>query len=323
MTFFPGISHRLDDGTSERKAAYDRLLAIENEMNKLSGQFDLLRSRPHQEPAKDLNDVLSGISHRLDDGTSERKAAYDRLLAIENEMNKLSSQFDLLRSRPHQEPAKDLNDVLSGISHRLDDGTSERKAVYDRLLAIENEMKRRGSRGGFARYLVAICIGVAATLAWQSYGEVPKQVIATKAPELGWSPETKQMIASWVQQLGWTKPPAVPESTAVQPSVPETQVATVAQTVPAAVVPKAPTAPSLDPVQVQQMAQSLPRWRKLWTSSPPVKTRWCTRSIGCRPPTKKSLRRSQRLLRRDPSLAPRASPRAQHRYRHRHQFNHT
>jgi hypothetical protein len=78
-------------------------------------------------------------------------------------------------------------DVLLGISHHLDDGTSERKAVNDRLLAMESEIKRRGSPG-FTRYLLAICIGVAATLAWQSYGET-----------------TKHMIARGVQQLGWTK----------------------------------------------------------------------------------------------------------------------
>jgi TRAP-type C4-dicarboxylate transport system permease small subunit len=97
-----------------------------------------------------------------------------------------------------------LDDLLSGISHHLDDEASERKAIYIRLVAIENEMKRRGSRG-FARYLVAFCIGVAAILAWQSYGEATKQIIATRAPELGWSPEAKQIIASWAQQLGWTK----------------------------------------------------------------------------------------------------------------------
>src|SRR5215472_9505715 len=139
-----------------------------------------------------------------------------------------------LEGTSDQRKAVELDEVLLGILHRLDDETSERKKAYDRLLAIENEMTRRVSRGGFARYLVAICIGVAATLAWQSYGEIPKQIIAAKAPELGWSPEIKQMIASWVQ----TKP----ESTAVRPSLPVAQVATAAQTVPAAVVPKAPAA---------------------------------------------------------------------------------
>jgi hypothetical protein len=147
-------------------------------------------------------------------------------------------------------------DVLLGISHHLDNGTSERKAVNDRLLAMESEIKRRGSRGspGFASYLFAICIGVAATLAWLSYGETTKQMIATSAPELGWSPEAKQMIAGWVAQLGWTKPPAGPETTAAQPSVPETQMASVVQTVP---VPKAPAVTSIDPEQLHQIAVDL------------------------------------------------------------------
>jgi len=162
-----------------------------------------------------------------------------------------------LEGPSEQRKAVEMGDVLVGILRRLDDGASERKKAYDRLLAIENEMKRRASRGGFARYLVAICIGVAAAWAWQSYGEVPKQMIAAKAPELGWSPETKLTIAGWVQQFGWTKQPAGLESTAVQPSVPKTQVATVAQTLPAAVVPKAPAAPSIDAEQVHQIAVDL------------------------------------------------------------------
>jgi hypothetical protein len=99
-----------------------------------------------------------------------------------------------------------------------------------------------------------ICIGVAATLAWQSYSEATKQMIATSALELGWSPGAKQMIASWVQQSGWTKLEAGPESSAVQPSVSETQVATAAQTVP---IPKAPAAPSIDPEQAHQIALDL------------------------------------------------------------------
>jgi hypothetical protein len=123
---------------------------------------------------------------------------------------------------------------LLGITHRE---TSEREAIYHRLVTIESEMKRRGSRG-FARYLVAIFIGVGATLAGQSYGDAIKQIIAAKAPELGWSPQAKQMIASWT--LGWTKAPAGPEKIASE-----------------TVAPKAPRAPSLDSAQVQQITQSL------------------------------------------------------------------
>jgi hypothetical protein len=159
------------------------------------------------------------------------------------------------RTNEQRKPVE-WEDVLLGISHHLDDGTSERKAVNDRLLAMESEIKGRGSRGspGFASYLLAICIGVAATLAWQSYGGTTKQMIATSAPGLGWSPEAKQMIAGWVEQLGWAKPPAGPESTAAQPSVPETQMASVVQTVP---VPKAPAVTSIDPEQIHQIAVDL------------------------------------------------------------------
>ena len=109
-------------------------------------------------------------------------------------------------------------------------------------LVAEFFIQMRDPRG-FARYFVAVLTGVAVTLAWQSYGDAAKQVIATKAPELGWSPEVKQMIASWT--LGWTKPPASPEKIA-----PET------------VAPNAPPGPSLDPAQVQQMVQSLATLRQ-------------------------------------------------------------
>jgi hypothetical protein len=103
----------------------------------------------------------------------------------------------------------------------------------------------------FVRYLVAICIGVAGTLAWQAYGEEAKRIIATRAPELGWSPAVRQTIASW------TKPLAGPANTAARPPVQETQEpAHVAQTAPGAVAPT-PAAPSFDPEQAKQMAQSL------------------------------------------------------------------
>src|SRR5262245_18988590 len=47
------------------------------------------------------------------------------------------------------------DNVRPGITSYLDHEASERKAIYDRLVGIENAMKRRRSRG-FGRYLVAI-----------------------------------------------------------------------------------------------------------------------------------------------------------------------
>src|SRR5262252_1975908 len=155
----------------------------------------------------------------------------------------------LLHPDPPPAPVEEVDDLLLAISRHLDDEASERKAIRDRLLAIDNTMERLASRG--FRYMVAICIGVAAILAWQSYGAA-KQIIATKAPELGWSPEAKQMIASWVQQLGWTKPPVV-----------ESNAAPVTQTAPEMVAPKAPTAPSLNPQQVQQIETDIDAVRQV------------------------------------------------------------
>jgi hypothetical protein len=146
-----------------------------------------------------------------------------------------------LQPYPLEDEPMERDDLRPGVTSYLNHEASERKAIYDRLVAIENEVKKRGSRRsrGFRRYLVAILIGVAATLAWQSYGESAKQIVATRAPELGWSPGAKQMIASSIQWIGWTKPPAGPEK----------QAAPLAQTVPAV--------PSIDPAQVQQMARDL------------------------------------------------------------------
>jgi hypothetical protein len=141
--------------------------------------------------------------------------------------------------------------LWGGIGRHLHNESLALQTIYDRLSAIENQTKKRSSRG-FIRYLLAICVGAAATLAWLSYGDAAKQIVATRGPELGWSPETKQMIVNWMQQFGWTKPGNGPEKIAV--SVPEAQLTTVAQTAPAAVTP---ATPSIDREQVHQIAVDL------------------------------------------------------------------
>ena len=123
----------------------------------------------------------------------------------------------------------------------------------------DNPSRARPPSRGFARYTLAICIGVAATLAWQSYGQATKQIIATRAPDLGWSPQAKQTIAGWVEQLGWTKLPTSPETAAASETA---QVATVEQTAPNKFAAKAPVAQSLDPQQVQQLSLDLAALRQ-------------------------------------------------------------
>jgi hypothetical protein len=140
------------------------------------------------------------------------------------------------------EDVQGSEDIHSLLSRHLDHESSERRAIYHRLQSIESAIKRRRSRG-IVRYLVAVGIGVLATLAWQSYGETTKQIVAIKAPELGWSPQTRQMIAGWVQQLGWTKQPAGLESTG--PETPQP-------------IPEPPSAPARKPAPTAAPSSRLP-----------------------------------------------------------------
>ena len=193
----------------------------------------------------------------------------------------LNERFDDL-PRPRPLP-KQVEDLLSQSSQHFDDEASERTIIRYRLLALESEIQKRGARR-FARYLITICIGAAVILAWRSYGAATKQVIATRAPELGWSPETKRMIADWAQQFGWTKPRAGAESTAVQSPVAETQkvqqlevdIAAIRQTVEQRLAAEQQTVEQLAARQDQLVSEIT----KLQAA------------------TSESLRRSQRILRR-------------------------
>lgn len=189
----------------------------------------------------ELTSVAAGSDHKLDEPVSPEVSQ---------------------RTNNQWRPVEDLHNLLLRISHHLDYATSERGTTYYRLLAIDDQTKKIVDQTKsrvlrtFSHYLVAICIGILGTLAWQSYGEAIKGIVATKAPELGWSPETKQTIASWIGQLGWSKPSAAPEQTAVRSPAPEAATP-VAQATPGASAPSAPATPSFDPEQLQQITGSL------------------------------------------------------------------
>jgi hypothetical protein len=54
------------------------------------------------------------------------------------------------------------------------------------------------------RFLITFCIGVAATLAWQSFGDVAREMIANSSPRLGWMAPPAAPVAEVV--------PAAPSS---------------------------------------------------------------------------------------------------------------
>jgi len=143
--------------------------------------------------------------------------------------------------------------AMPGFDHEL-----ERQAAVEDLQRLlskrtpESQTKRRASfvRYLVAIYLVAICIGVVGTLTWQSYGEATKQTTATRAAELGWSPDAEVARGG---QLRWTKQSADLENVAVWLSTAETpQPPPVAQVI----------TETLE-AQQQQMAPSLAALRQM------------------------------------------------------------
>ena len=93
------------------------------------------------------------------------------------------------------------------------DGFSSKRAVG-----------RKPSLAPLARFLVTLCIGVAATLVWQSYGDAAREMIVSASP-----------------QLGWLAPQAAP----------------VARTAPDVIAPAAPATPSPDQQQLNAMLLGL------------------------------------------------------------------
>src|SRR6266536_1192705 len=66
------------------------------------------------------------------------------------------------------------------------DETSRRADLKtDQLPNKEPSLGKRSSRT-FARLLITFCIGIAATLAWQSYGDAARKMIANSSPQLSW-----------------------------------------------------------------------------------------------------------------------------------------
>jgi hypothetical protein len=75
-----------------------------------------------------------------------------------------------------------------------------RRAAPAPVYAVAPPRKSIGRRmfGALARFVILISIGVGATLGWQAYGDVAKQLFAAAAPEQAWL----------LSYLPGTKPPA-------------------------------------------------------------------------------------------------------------------
>jgi hypothetical protein len=90
--------------------------------------------------------------------------------------------------------------MASGLASTLADFTKKSEFSKNPLAESSNEspstkpnliVRTRAWLGklvssAFARYLLAFSIGIAATLAWQSYGESARKTVASWSPRLAW-----------------------------------------------------------------------------------------------------------------------------------------
>ena len=87
---------------------------------------------------------------------------------------------------PHMPAEESLDDMLRQLSPK-----SKRPSLVKRI-----------SRS-LARFLLLICIGVAATLAWQSYGDEARKMIAASSPQLVWlAPQAERKDTPSAETMG-------------------------------------------------------------------------------------------------------------------------
>ena len=78
----------------------------------------------------------------------------------------------------------------------------------DQFLNGQPSLRRRASRA-LSRFLIAFCIGVAATLAWQWYGDAAREMIANSYPHLGWlAPRALSTTQNAPSMIGLAAPAA-------------------------------------------------------------------------------------------------------------------
>lgn len=182
------------------------------------------------------------------------------LTDAENALAKLAQEA--IRAAPTRGPGSAAPDFSAGprvaapslrpVTRLPDDehGRPELRATEARQTSSGG---RRAGRG-FVRFLLAAGIGVAAVLAWQSFGEAARQRIATLVPQLG-----------WISSPGVTR--SRPSSESEQPAAAQANLPAAADLPTAAPAPAAsnPLAPPLSPEftrQIEAMAHDLAAMRQ-------------------------------------------------------------
>ncbi len=124
------------------------------------------------------------------------------------------------------------------------------RAAGDLGSPSESRLRGRRAMRGPVRFLLAVCVGVVATLAWQSYGAAGRHMIATLVPQLGLSssPDMTQPLPGAADER-----PAAARATAADAA--PAQAAALAQGAPDPVAPQAPAVTPAAPASADAMQQ--------------------------------------------------------------------
>ena len=77
----------------------------------------------------------------------------------------------------------------------------------DRLRRLSRRKRRSHP---FARFLITFGVGIAATLGWQSYGDMARETIATEYPQLAWLAPEAGSVAQTASDTAAPAAPAAP-----------------------------------------------------------------------------------------------------------------
>ena len=80
-----------------------------------------------------------------------------------------------------------MTSTLGSTRSELSEDTWPTEPLVDeKIRPATLKIKQPSVRRRAARSLILFCMGVAATLAWQSYGDATREMIASSYPQLGW-----------------------------------------------------------------------------------------------------------------------------------------
>src|SRR5580700_1608819 len=127
-------------------------------------------SKPSRAPADPHHDGDVVVLATKD--WTDAEEALSRLAHVASDRRRPAAGSDFAAGPRVTEPSLDATLRPAGVNN-------------DPLPTGRPSLGRRTSRS-LTRFLATACVGVAATLAWQSYGDAARQMIASAAPQLGW-----------------------------------------------------------------------------------------------------------------------------------------